>query len=88
MNAYISYMESNHEKKWGRQKKFGETKNCGQFNCLVQYCLFSEDLIMRFMDTYQVALAKQRVDEYTYSQFIQQAGAQQPMYVSCYCISL
>ncbi|GFY90386.1 hypothetical protein Acr_07g0005830 [Actinidia rufa] len=36
----------------------------------------------------QVALAKQRVDEYTYSQFIQQAGAQQPMYVSCYCISL
>ncbi|GFS35561.1 hypothetical protein Acr_00g0040630 [Actinidia rufa] len=27
----------------------------------------------------QVALAKQRVDEYTYSQFIQQAGAQQPI---------
>lgn len=26
----------------------------------------------------QVALAKQRVDEYIYSQLIQQAGAQQP----------
>ena len=82
MDAYISYTEGNYEKD-GVDKKFGETKNCGQFNCLVQYCLFPKDLSMRFVDTYQVAIAKQRVDEYTYSQFIQQAGAQQPVYVSC-----